>query len=136
MQEVLPKHFKNKLELSLLSLRLGVFIVMLVWTIDKLTNPTHSANVMKAFYGLEGLSTNIFYILGILQLILVTMFLVGFKKRFSYGVVLVLHTISTLASFPKYIDFNSLTLFAAWPMLGACITLYVLREYDKKFALK
>jgi hypothetical protein len=43
----------------------------------------------------------------------------------------VLHTGSTLSSFSLYPDpFKNLLFFAAWPMLAACLFLYLLREYD------
>lgn len=41
---------------ALLLLRLGVFIVMIMWTLDKFINPQHSEAVFENFYGLGGLS--------------------------------------------------------------------------------
>jgi putative oxidoreductase len=68
--------------------------------------------------------------------VLVLAFLVGFKKRITYGLVLLLHAGSTFSSFTKYIDtFNNLLFFAAWPMLAACLALYLLRDEDTKFTL-
>jgi len=47
----------------------------------------------------------------------------------------VMHAVSTLSSFPQYIDaFNNLLFFAAWPMLAACIALFLLREHDTKLS--
>ena len=51
----------------------------------------------------------------------------------SYGAVLLLHAISTLAAFAKYVapfEVHNLLYFAAWPMLAACFALYVLRDSD------
>jgi putative oxidoreductase len=41
--------------------------------------------------------------------------------------------VSTLASFGKYVapfEPHNLLFFAAWPMLAACIALYLLRDSD------
>lgn len=45
--------------------------------------------------------------------------------------MLLLHAVSTFSSFPQYLDpFKNLLFFAAWPMLAACIALYLLRDLD------
>lgn len=121
---------------ALLLLRLGVFIVMFIWTLDKLFNPQHSGVVFERFYGLSGLSNTVFMVIGTLQLILVLAFVVGFMKRYSYGVILIIHSISTFSSWKQYIDpFNNLLFFAAWPMLAACIVLYYLRDLDTRWTI-
>lgn len=121
---------------SLLGLRLGVFLVMLMWTLDKFVQPEHSAKVFQGFYGLGGLSTEIFWVLGALELLLLAAFVTGSWKRWSYGLVLVLHGVSTLSPFKQYLDpFNNLLFFAAWPMLAACVALYLLRDQDQQWTL-
>ena len=75
-------------------------------------------------------------LLGALQVILCIAFLLGLWKFVTYGLVMLLHVGSTLSSFPQYLDaFNNLLFFAAWPMLGACVALFMLREYDRKLSL-
>lgn len=121
---------------ALLLLRLGVFIVMIMWTLDKFVNPQHSGAVFENFYGLGGLSDTTFMIIGLLQLLVVIAFVAGFMKRISYGIVLALHSVSTLSSWQQYLDgFNNLLFFAAWPMLAACIALYMLRDLDTRWTL-
>lgn len=121
---------------ALLLLRLGVFIVMLMWTLDKFVNPQHSAAVYENFYGLGGVSAAAFMVIGALQLVVVLTFVAGFMKRYSYGIILVLHGISTLSSWQQYLDpFNNLLFFAAWPMLAACIALYMLRDLDTRWTV-
>ena len=137
MSQPVSANLKSRLEWSLLSLRLGIFIVFFMWTLDKFINPAHSAQVLKAFYGISGSTDTLFYILGVLQLLLVVAFVAGIKKRLTYGVILLMHAASTLASYPRYIDgFSNLLFFAAWPMLAACIALYLLRDADVKFTVK
>ncbi|WP_439510082.1 hypothetical protein [Marinimicrobium koreense] len=122
-----------RLTWSLLLLRLGVFIVMLMWTLDKFVQPEHSARVFEGFYGLGGFSAEIFYAIGVVELALVLAFVAGLRKRITYGLVLLLHGVSTLSSYNQYLDaFNNLLFFAAWPMLAACIALYLLRDLDTR----
>jgi len=121
----------KQLPLALLLLRLGIFIVFLVWTLDKLLYPEHAAKVAGAFYGLENLGDNIFYIMGLAQLALILAFLAGLFKTWTYGAILIFHGASTLSAFGKYLQpFDNLLFFAAWPMLAACAALFLLREYD------
>jgi uncharacterized membrane protein YkgB len=123
--------------LSLFLLRIGVFIVMLMWTLDKFVQPDHAAKVFKGFYGIGVLSNPTMYLIGAIELVIIVGFVAGFMKRWTYGAVLVLHAISTLASFGKYVQpFSNLLFFAAWPMLAACIALYLLRDSDTLLAIK
>lgn len=129
---------KGPLVTSLLSLRITIFIVMLVWTLDKFINPGHAAKVYEAFYFLSGLGNSTMYIAGVIEVIVLIGFVLGVYKKYTYGAILVLHAISTLSSYKQYLspyDGPNLLFFAAWPMLAACLALFLLREYDSKFAL-
>jgi putative oxidoreductase len=130
------KNLQSNLQWSLLFLRVGVFIVMFIWTLDKFVNPAHSIKIFEHFYKINGLNDIMAYVLGSLQLILVIAFLFGIKKRLSYGLIFLMHAGSTLSAYALYIDaFNNLLFFAAWPMLAACAALYLLRDADTKFTL-
>lgn len=123
----MPRH----LPLSLLLLRLGIFVVFLFWTLDKFVQPEHTARVFEAFYGIAGLGELVVYGIGLVQLVLIIGFVLGVMKTWTYGAVLVLHGISTLASYGKYLQpFDNLLFFAAWPMLAACVALFLLRDCD------
>ncbi|MEX2181590.1 MAG: hypothetical protein WD771_06070 [Gemmatimonadaceae bacterium] len=125
-----------RISLALLWLRLGVFITMLMWTLDKFVQPAHAARVFENFYGLGGLSASTFLIIGGLELVLIVAFVLGVAKRFTYGAVLLLHFGSTLSSYQQYLDpFKNLLFFAAWPMLAACAALYLLRDLDTRFVV-
>lgn len=124
---------EDRLPLALLMLRLGVFIVFLIWTIDKLMRPDHAASVFERYYLVSGLSEGAAYLIGGLELVLIAGFVAGVLKRYTYGAVLVLHAVSTLASFGKYLspfEASNLLFFAAWPMLAACFALFYLRDAD------
>ena len=124
------------LDLSLLLLRLGVGLVMAVWTADKFVNPAHGIAIMQKFYGLPAASADVLIVLGVIQAVVVLLFVLGAFKTLSYGAVLLMHAGSTLSSWRQYLDgFDNLLFFAAWPMLAACIALFLLRDYDRLLSL-
>ncbi|MBT5187329.1 MAG: hypothetical protein HOH19_09510 [Kordiimonadaceae bacterium] len=124
---------QDKLELSLFLLRLGVFIVMLVWTVDKFTDPGHGANILAGFYSITA-GENIVMAMGAVELVIILAFMAGMWKKYTYGFVLILHGLTTLSSWKQYLDMN-LLFYASWPMFAACIALFLLRDADVKFTL-
>jgi len=128
----------KSLKKALFSLRLGVFIVMFMWTLDKFVNPEHTAKVFSFYYKLDGVSVGIAYAIGALQMALVLSFLIGFKKKISYGIIFALHLVSTLSAYNMYLNPwgpKNLLFFAAWPMLAAIYALYIMRDEDTLFSL-
>ena len=118
---------------GLLALRVSVFLVMAMWTLDKFARPEHAGKVYEAFYFLPGLGKGVLLVVGIAEAALLVGFLAGYRKRLTYGLVLLLHAVSTLSSFRQYLapfDKGNLLFFAAWPMLAACWALYLLRDHD------
>lgn len=125
-----PK-LNTQLAIGLLLTRLSIGLVFLMWALDKVLVPEHAIKVFAGFYGLN-ISSGISILLGALQIVFVLAFVVGYKKNITYLSVLVLHGISSLISFPKYLEpMSNLLFFAAWPMLAACYLLYVLKDYDR-----
>lgn len=126
----------GKLQLPLLALRLGVFLVMLMWTLDKFLNPGHSSAVFANFYGIEGAGSALLSSVAAAEIVLLLLFVTGMFKKWTYGAVLILHAVSTLSSYKQYLaPFENLLFFAAWPMLAACFALFMLREYDNKLTI-
>lgn len=127
---------ENKLANSLFYLRISVALVLVMWTIDKLVNPAHGVRVFEHFYFLGGVQEQIMMVIGIAELVLIGLFLIGRFKNITYLIVLIIHAISTITPLMIYLDpFKSpnLLFFAAWPMLAACWMLYAFREQDTKF---
>lgn len=128
----------ERIRWSLLLLRLGVFVVMVMWTVDKFLRPEHAAGVYEKFYAIGGLGPGAFYALGVVELAILLGFLAGLYKRWTYGAVLLFHGISTLSSYKQYLapfEGPNLLFFAAWPMLAACVALYLLRDLDTRWTL-
>lgn len=130
---------ENRLPLALLLLRLSVFVVMFVWTVDKFVEPQHASKIMAEFYSIGGVGSALIYLLGAIEIAIILAFLLGFAKQWSYGLVLLLHAISTLSSYQKYLhplQPPNLLFFAAIPMLAACFVLYYLRDADVLWTIK
>ena len=128
----------EKIKNALFILRLGVFIVMFMWTLDKFINPDNAARVFETFYFISGFGDSAFYLIGFIQLLVILAFVSAYKRPYSYLAVLIMHAISTLSSFARYLDpwtSPNLLFFAAWPMLAAIFVLYYLRDLDTKFSL-
>lgn len=125
----------HRVSLVLLLVRISIFIAMIIWVIDKFARPEHAAAVFESFYGIGGIGAIVSYVLGGIQLAIMIAFLVGYQKKMSYGLVLLMHAASTLVSFPKYIapfESANILFYASWPMLAACFALYYLRDLDTR----
>lgn len=129
-----PSH---RLRVSLFLLRLSVFVVMFMWTLDKFIRPEHAMQVYAHFYYLKGMTDTFSYIVGAIELVILICFLLGIYKTLTYGLVLIFHLISTVASYQQYMmpyEGINLLFYAAWPMLAACLTLWLLRKQDTLLA--
>ncbi|MCC3862007.1 hypothetical protein [Pseudemcibacter aquimaris] len=126
---------QNKIQISLFLMRVSIFLVMFVWTVDKFTDTNMAIQIYEAFYFIGGVSTEIMLALGAIEMVLILAFVAGLWKNITYSAVLVLHGISTLSSWKQYINME-LLFYAAWPMFAGCIMLYLLRDLDTKFILK
>ncbi|MFB3132061.1 MAG: hypothetical protein ACE10K_06035 [Rhodothermales bacterium] len=153
LERVRKEHHMPSIErvpLAMLVLRLGVFVVMAIFTIDKLFTveraitalqhfPLHPLNVFLNFTFIGGLTKPVMYAVGVIELAIIVGFLLGFKKRITYGAVLLFHAISTISTYNMYVTpFEGVHLlyFAAWPMLAACFVLYYLRDLDTKWVIE
>ena len=124
---------EKKLSFALFFMRITVFLVMFMWTLDKFVRPEHASLVFKTFYFVPEFGAFVSYLIGTVEMVIILGFLFGYQKRITYGLVLIFHALSTLSSFPAYMtpfEGPHLLFFAAWPMLVACWTLYILRDYD------
>ena len=129
-----PKH----LPLALFFLRLSVFLVFFIWTLDKFVRPEHAGGVYKAFYFLPALSGPVFVAIGLAEMILIFAFLLGIKKKITYGAILLFQFISTASCFRQFFapfEQINILLYAGWPLLAACFTLYLLRDHDTLFTV-
>ena len=123
---------------SLLILRLTLAAMFAPWVIDKFINPDHATAVWAAFYFIEEAPAFAPYIAGAAQALILVLFVLGLFKLFSYGLVLLMHGVSTLSTWEKLIhpyDGGNILFWAAVPALGAAIALFLLREEDTLLSL-
>lgn len=73
-----------------------------MWTLDKSVRPDHAAGVFSKFYGLNGLDVQLAYWLAALEFVLLFAFVAGIARRWSYGIVLLLHGVSSLSPWRPY----------------------------------
>lgn len=129
---------EKKIPLALLVLRISIALFLAPWVVEKFTQPETTAKIFAHFYGIEDLAPMASYAIGGLWALLLLAFVTGFKKRFSYGLVMLFHGIVVLATWKQLLPFlesyNHLFL-ASIPALGAMIVLYMLRGLDVKWNL-
>lgn len=122
----------TNLRLPLFFTRLSIAVFLLPWQLMRFSKPETISNISQKYYkfSMPEIGSTV---TGVLMMVLLLAFVAGFKKRISYGLVLVLHTIGTLTTIPYLIPglegFNILFM-AAIPTIGAMWLLYVLREQD------
>lgn len=128
---------QQKLGISLLIIRIATGLFILVWSIEKILQPWVVQDVFSKFYFLK-ISTAMSTFLGIIQTIIVLLFMAGLFKVWTYGLILGMHGVSTLASIKQllspYQTPNHL-FWAAVPTLAALIALFILRNEDNMFVL-
>ncbi|AEG01930.1 hypothetical protein [Methylomonas methanica] len=73
---------QTALRWSLFLMRLAVFTVMLMWTLDKFVNPGHATKIFATFYSIQGLKSTVLMVLAALELLILGGFLLGIYKRF------------------------------------------------------
>lgn len=124
-----PRH----LPLALLLIRLATALFLAPWVLDKFVNPGHAIRVFEGFYGVAGIAAPLVHAIGIAQVLLLVLFVLGVARTWTYGLVLLMHAGSTFSSWKQYLDpydGANLLFFAAWPALAALVALFLLREHD------
>lgn len=120
--------------LAILRIALGLFL--LVWGLEKFIVTERSVAIYEFFYGLSA-SMAVTYALGTLESLLAVAIIVGAFRRWSYGIGLLVHGATTMATANLIIDPWGLIsgdpqhlYFAAVPVLAAFVSLYLLRDLD------
>src|SRR5262249_4011222 len=88
---------------ALLILRFFLAIFLLQWSVEKLILPDAAARIASNFYGVT-LITPPSYALGVGELILSLALLLGFYRTISYGLSLLVHTLTVVVSWRQLFD--------------------------------
>jgi uncharacterized membrane protein YphA (DoxX/SURF4 family) len=121
---------------SLVILRVALGVFLLVWGLEKFILTSRSIEIYDYFYGMAA-SEAFAYVLGGLESLLALAIIIGAFRRWSYGIGLLVHAATTVATFRLIVDPWGLIsgepqhlFFAAVPVLAAFIALYLLRDLD------
>lgn len=124
------------LSIALFILRIGLGGFLLLWSLDKLVAPEGAMAIYQFFYHVR-ITTEIAYVIGAFELLLSLAIMAGFLKTYSYGLGLLLHVTSTIASYQQLLNpFAGNHLYiAAIPVLAGFITLFLMRRQDTLWSL-
>src|SRR5712691_10851506 len=120
---------------ALLILRFFLAIFLLQWSIEKLILPNAAAGIARNFYGVT-LAVPASYALGTTELILFLALLLGFYRTISYGLPLLVHTVTVVVSWRQLFDpwglakVGSHLWISTWPTWGGFAALFLMREWD------
>ncbi len=128
----------TNLKLPLFVTRIFIFLFLLPWQLMRFTKQDVINNISNKYYkfSMPEIGSTIS---GVLMMALLIAFVIGFKKKITYFLVLILHALGTIMTIPYLIPgtekFNALFL-AAIPTIGAMWLLWALREQDTMLSLK
>lgn len=120
---------------GLLILRLFLGIFLLQWSFEKLILPQATIRIAKGFYGVE-LPAVAPYVLGAAELLLSLALLFGAYRTISYGLSLLIHTVTMIVSWRQLLDpygfakIGNHIWIATWPTWGAFAALFIMRNSD------
>ncbi|MGD9728664.1 MAG: hypothetical protein AB7V39_20095, partial [Nitrospiraceae bacterium] len=124
---------ERRLQISLFILRLTISWFLMQWAVEKFVKPDVTSKIFAFFYKVP-LDVNLSPVIGGVQMIIVIAFLVGFMKPLSYGVVALMHSVSTAATWKSLImpfaEGSNHLFTTAVPVLAACWILFALRDQD------
>ena len=127
--------FDKRIPAALLILRFFLAIFLLQWSIEKLVLPDAAARIALGFYGVT-LPVQASYALGVAELIVSLALLLGFYRTISYGLSLLIHTVTVIVSWRQLFDPYGLAKvgnhlwIATWPTWGGFAALFLMRAWD------
>jgi len=125
---------ETRLNFSLLIMRLSIAAFFGAWTSLKFLRPEWFENVFQNAYGLEFISREMAWAVGLFQVVIVVAFALGFMRVFSYAALGLMQAAGVVGSLPNlmnYTQYPNNLMWAAVPALGSVIALFLLRDYDR-----
>src|SRR5262249_6799946 len=120
--------------------RRSLYVALIVGTvlnrsIEKLMLPDAAARIASNFYGVT-LVAPASYALGVGELILSLALLFGFYRTISYGLSLLIHTVTVVVSWRQLFDpwgvakVGNHLWISTWPTWGGFAALFLMRQWD------
>ncbi|MGX0878899.1 putative oxidoreductase [Roseovarius sp. MBR-154] len=123
--------------LFLVRISFGAFI--LLWGLSKVMRPDGAERLFATYYGIDGLGHLLAIGLGSLQALVGLAILLRLARTFSYGVGVLIHGTSTIATMPHLImplaEGSNLLFWSGVPILLAAIGLFLARCKDTLLSL-
>src|SRR5260221_10204623 len=122
-ETLMSPELDKRIPAALLILRFFLAIFLLQWSIEKLILPDAAARIANSFYGVM-LPISASYVLGVAERILSLALLVGFYRTISYGLSLLVHTVTVVVSWRQLFDpwglakVGSHLWISTWPTWG------------------
>jgi len=117
----------HALKLPLFLTRVSIVLFLAPWVLMRLTNVEAGKGLFAKYYKIPNMPDIAAYgVAGIA-------FALGFKKKISYGLVLLFHTLGTLFTISYLIPGTEnfkILFMAALPTIAAMLLLYCLRDED------
>ncbi len=122
---------------ALVVLRVSLGVFLLVWGLEKFAIPTTTVGIWAKFYGVA-LAASLVPVVGALESALALAITVGWWRRASNGLGLLVHAVSVLSSWRQLLDPWGLRsggppnhlFLAGVPVLAGFVVLYLLRSRD------
>lgn len=89
---------------GLLALRVTTGWLLVIWGLDKLVNVEHGVRVADAFYLGIGSQATILHVLGVLQIFLGLLVVVGLWRKLTYPIAFVVLSITAVAVWKSVLD--------------------------------
>jgi len=134
----------NNTPLALFSLRISIFILMIVWAGLKVIAPVSYAGdgadnpgIFAGFYGV-GLGETIVLVIGVLQILFLIAYVLGLFKTITTGGVLLMNVVTFLVVIPNLMmpfEKPNLLFLASLPVLGASLAHFLMRKQDTFLSL-
>jgi uncharacterized membrane protein YphA (DoxX/SURF4 family) len=123
---------------SIFLLRFSTGIYLALWGVDKLINASHAAGLSDRFYGGLVSSEAIIPILGVIQVLIGLMVMLGLFRNISYKAQLAWYAVGIVPIITYIIDplglyiadSSHLTWFPSTTLLFASIVLIAFKEFD------
>lgn len=83
---------------GLATLRIGMFLFMAVWALEKFVRPEAYQSIFGSFYGFDA-GHSLIYLIGAVQMAVLLLFVMGKFKTASYGLVMLMNVVTLLVSY-------------------------------------
>ena len=128
----------SNIKMPLFFTRISIAYFLLPWVLMRFLKPEGAKGIAAKYYKISTMPEIATTLIGVFWVLLLVAFVAGLKKRISYGLVLIIHTVGTLFTIPYLIvgtEQMNIMFFAAIPVIGAMWLLYSMREHDTFLSL-